>query len=322
MTRPFGVVDLFSGPGGLGEGFAACLGPDGSRFYRCLLSVENDRSAHRTLTLRAFYWAFDGCPPDSYYAWLNGETEEPDWERLYPEKWRAANRVATNLELGTPDASTTLKQRIDEIRQKYGDRTVLLGGPPCQLYSLVGRARNTHLPADVLESDPRASLYREYVTALGWLQPAAFVMENVKGILSATLGGHRVFPEILRALENGGGGGEAYRLFALAPPTYRLGGMNVDSDFVVRAEHYGVPQARHRVFVVGLRADVANSLPKRLRPHLTHYGDKVCARQAIGCMPPLRSGLSRNDSPPLWCVASGWSAPSAEHVRARPRRGS
>ena len=300
MTRPFAVVDLFSGPGGLGEGFSAYRRPDGRRFYRCLLSVEKERSAHRTLALRGFYWEFDGQPPESYYDFLNGESEEPDWEDRYPDEWRVARRAATRLELGTPDASTKLKRRIREIREKYGDRTVLLGGPPCQAYSLVGRARNTHLSEEARENDPRVSLHKEYVQALGWLRPAAFVMENVKGILSATLGGRRIFPEILRGLQNAGGTLGAYRLFALAPPSHRFNGVGPDSDFIVRAENHGVPQARHRVFVVGLRADLAASLPEGTHPRLALRRHRVHTYDVIGGMPRLRSGLSRNDNPDAW----------------------
>ena len=301
MTRPFAVVDLFSGPGGLGEGFSACRGRDGERFYRCLLSAENEESAHRTLSLRALYWAFGGQPPDVYYEWLNGETEEPDWEFLYPDAWCAARRVALRLELGSPDASTLLKQRIDEICEEYGDRTVLLGGPPCQAYSLVGRAQEARLSDAAREENrKRASLHEEYAKALGWLQPAAFVMENVKGILSAIHEGQRIFPKILRGLEDAGGTAGAYRVFALTPTSCAVGGGGPDSDFVVRAEHHGVPQARHRVFVVGLRADLADSLPEQLQPRLMRRDDRVAANEVLGGMVPLRSGLSRHDSPERW----------------------
>lgn len=300
MTRPFAVVDLFSGPGGLGEGFSACRGRDGNRFYRCLLSVEKEASAHRTLRLRALYWAFGGQAPDSYYDWLNRETGEPDWESLYPDAWRVARRVATHLELGSPDASALLEQRIDEIREEYGDRTVLLGGPPCQAYSLAGRAQETRLSDAAREENrKRASLHEEYAKALGRLRPAAFVMENVKGILSAIHEGQRIFPKILRGLEDAGGTVGAYRVFALTPPSSSLDGAG-PSDFVVRAENHGVPQARHRVFVVGLRADLADSLPELLQPCLMRCDDRVTANDVIGVMAPMRSGLSRKDSPERW----------------------
>ena len=298
MTRPFAVVDLFSGPGGLGEGFSACLGPDGSRFYRCLLSVEKNLWAYRTLRLRAFYWEFDGHPPTSYYAFLNGQSEEPEWERLHPNEWRAARQVATHLEVGRPYSWKKLSRRIEEIRQEYSDRTVLLGGPPCQAYSLVGRARTSHISQKERDKDPRLSLHKRYANALRLLRPAAFVMENVPGILSATHRGRRVFPGILRELRTSTPTG--YRLFALAPRAYSLDGSFSDADFLVRAEEHGVPQARRRVFVVGIRADLAALLPGRNRPRLTRRDHAPSTSDVIGDMPRLRSGLSREDSPASW----------------------
>ena len=298
MNRPFAVVDLFSGPGGLGEGFAACRGPDGSRFYRCLLSVEKERWAYETLRLRAFYWQFDGHAPESYYAFLNGKSEEPDWGRLHPKEWRAACRVATHLEIGKPYSWKKLSGRIEEIRREYSDRTVLLGGPPCQAYSLVGRARNARLSQKVRDRDRRLSLHRRYANALHLLRPMAFVMENVTGILSATRRGIRVFPGILRELQDGSPSG--YRLFVLAPRSYSLDGSISETDFVVRAEEHGVPQARRRVFVVGVRSDLASLLSDRLYPRLKRRDHPVSAGDVLGAMPRLRSGLSRNDSADAW----------------------
>ena len=59
MSKPVQIVDLFSGPGGLGEGFSSCRGSDGSRAYEIAVSIEKDRAAHKTLRLRAFLRQFD-----------------------------------------------------------------------------------------------------------------------------------------------------------------------------------------------------------------------------------------------------------------------
>ena len=84
-TRAVPVVDLFAGAGGLAEGFSACRRPDGRRRYRVALSVEMNRSAHRTLRLRAFLHKFGREFPPEYYGFLNEEASaEPDWGRLYP----------------------------------------------------------------------------------------------------------------------------------------------------------------------------------------------------------------------------------------------
>ena len=215
-------------------------------------------------------------------------------------KWRRAREATWHRSLGDPDTTGFVEERIRELRQLHGDQTVLLGGPPCQAYSLVGRARMGR----ALERDPegKMTLYREYVKALRLLRPAAFVMENVKGILSARQQGKRIFPAILKELEgNPDNPAASYRLFALTSDAdHPANGFRRGLDFVVQAEDYGVPQARHRVFVVGLRGDLADRLPKKSRPRLTRHSHSVPVRDVLGNMPPLRSGLSRNDSLDNW----------------------
>ena len=77
MSKPVQIIDLFSGPGGLGEGFSSCKHNDGSRAYRIAVSIEKDRAAHKTLLLRAFLRQFDEYPPE-YYLWISGKRECPD----------------------------------------------------------------------------------------------------------------------------------------------------------------------------------------------------------------------------------------------------
>ena len=104
------VVDLFSGPGGLAEGFAALRSPGGRRRFHVALSIEKDRAAYRTLRLRAFLRHFGPSFPPEYYDLLNGIfSEEPDWARLYPRQWAAACDETRCLELGPVD--TTARHR-------------------------------------------------------------------------------------------------------------------------------------------------------------------------------------------------------------------
>lgn len=178
-----------------------------------------DRAAHRTLTLRTFLREFDEGPPDSYYDWLSGVTDEPDWRRFYPDEWRAARKAVVRLELGSGGASARLRPLVERIRRESRGRTVLLGGPPCQAYSVIGRARNAAVPVVVREQDVRLTLYREFARVLGWLRPPAFVMENVKGMLSARSGGRPIFPVIEKALRRPEAAASLrYTLFALTGP--------------------------------------------------------------------------------------------------------
>lgn len=302
MTVPVPIVDLFSGPGGLAEGFSACPAPDGSPGYCVALSIEKDPAAHRTLLLRAFLRKFGTAFPSEYHDFLNGLTDgEPDWSGLYPRQWSEALDETRRLELGQPDASEFLRGRIELLRAEHGGRTVLLGGPPCQSYSVVGRSRNAGNVWYDADRDDRQSLYEEYVDVLRQLRPAVAVMENVKGMLSARHAGEPIFPDVMRKLARGTGS-DRYRLLALAP---RLGSGSWDDgavpgDFLVQAEEHGVPQTRHRIFVVCIRRDIAKGLPEDLVPRLEVQSDPVPVGDIIGSMPPLRSRLSRRDSTVAW----------------------
>lgn len=302
MTGMVPVVDLFAGPGGLAEGFSAYRQPDGSRKYRIALSVEKDRVAHRTLRLRAFLRKFRRGFPQKYYDFLNGGLqEEPDWATLYPRQWAAACDETRCLELGTSGASAFLRGWIAKIRAKHGGRTVLLGGPPCQAYSVIGRSRNAGNTEYNADEDVRQLLYEQYVEVLSRLRPAVAVMENVRGMLSARLNGKLIFPEVMRRLRQAGDD-DGYRLFGLASRSTGLSWQEglKSEDFLVHAEEHGVPQTRHRVFVICVRCDVAAAIEEEHLPRLEPRDDTVPLAAIIGAMPRLRSRLSRDDEPGSW----------------------
>ena len=295
-------MDLFSGPGGLAEGFAALRSAKGRRRFNIALSVEKDRDAHRTLLLRAFLRKFGRRFPSEYYEYLNGAvTEEPDWATLYPKPWADARDETRCMELGLPAASAFLRQRINTLRRDHGDRTVLLGGPPCQSYSVIGRSRNIGNRKYNPDEDDRLLLYEQYAGVLDQLRPAVAVMENVKGLLSARKGGRLIIPEVMHRLRHSGGT-NGYQLFALASNTEASSwdeGLT-PYDFLVHAEEYGIPQSRHRLFVVCVRSDLAATLPVECLPGLEPSHGMVSIRSVIGEMPNLRSRLSRDDNPDSW----------------------
>jgi DNA (cytosine-5)-methyltransferase 1 len=216
---------------------------------------------------------------------------EPVWSELYPAQWNQAELEAVCAELGKPETTATLSNSIKQIKRDSGDRTLLIGGPPCQAYSLVGRARNAGIKTYVASADQRHFLYKEYCRVLNELSPAVFVMENVKGILSSTVEGRAIFEQVVTDLEEAGLG---YKLFGLADD-----GSEGDSPrrFLIKAEEFGVPQARHRVIICGIRNDVAERLPSTFKPTLKRHNRRVTVDDAIGSMVPLRTGLSRNDNP-------------------------
>jgi DNA (cytosine-5)-methyltransferase 1 len=294
LPSTFGIVDLFAGPGGLGEGFAS-FADNGRAPFRIGISVEKEASAHRTLTLRAFlreYRARQGILPEEFVRFHAGEIAEPDWSEIDRDAWKLACEEARALELGTKAAATEIDTAIDRLREAHDD-TVLIGGPPCQAYSLVGRARARGKVGYVPEEDERHYLFREYIRVLDRLRPAAFVMENVKGILSSTIESRLVFEMLMEDLSSlGTGRGHHYELRAIRVDGDRasLRPITRPSDFIVRAEQFGVPQRRHRVIIVGIRSDIASRTEDTSIPL---SGAARSVNETIGNLPSLRSGLSR-----------------------------
>lgn len=303
----YSVVDIFAGPGGLAEGFSSVSASDGERAFHIALSIEKEPSAHATLRLRSFLRQFGDAYPDAYYTYLNEGGEEPDWSASHPAEWAVAIEEAWRLELGKEDPDLRLNARLDAIRKESEGSTILIGGPPCQAYSLVGRSRNQGKRDYVPSEDEKHFLYREYIRILDRLQPAAFVMENVKGMLSSSVDGHnRIFDQVLRDLRGKRPGATRYRLIALDPRSRRQLDLTPfeprASDFIVRAEDFGVPQARHRVIVVGLRDDLAEGIPdSSLADLMVRHTLKTTVGHVLNGVPRLRSGLSRGlDSREEW----------------------
>ena len=78
------VIDLFAGPGGLGEGFSAFRDSRGKQRFKIALSVEKETSAHRTLTLRSLFRQYlDGKLPEAYYDFMRGDLGEVPEDSLY-----------------------------------------------------------------------------------------------------------------------------------------------------------------------------------------------------------------------------------------------
>lgn len=299
MSASFKVVDLFAGPGGLAEGFSSLRRQDGSQPFEIAMSVEKEASAHQTLRLRAFLRQFSEFPTE-YYAAINRNTAQPNWAQLYPDQWQAAEEEALRLELGIPEHNALLHARIDSLRKTAGANTILIGGPPCQAYSLVGRARNKGTLGYKAEEDHRHFLYREYIAILKRLRPAIFVMENVKGLISSSVSGEGVLERIMQDLRSACGP-DSYELIPLMPANGSLVGPE-PRDFVIRSENVGVPQARHRVIIVGLRRDLVPRATKSgAIKALPTVAREAKARHVLDGLPKVRSGLSGgNDAETQW----------------------
>ncbi len=286
------IVDLFAGPGGLGEGFAGVGEREGRPRFRSVASIESNKFAYRTLLLRHFFRTFpSGGAPSAYYDYLGGDIDAEELFSAHPEQLSAAQESALEISLGEESREKVRKIITDRLSGKR--KWVLVGGPPCQAYSMAGRSRRTGDPD--FSEDKKHLLYKEYLKIIIDHRPPVFVMENVKGLLSAKINGESTIDRIVRDLKDPSNALKKnannlhYQLFSLSedqipdrdmPPRF----------FVVRAERYGIPQARHRMFIVGIRSDV-NSKPIPLRNH-----KPPSVSETIADLPRIRSGISRVDN--------------------------
>ena len=319
------VIDLFAGPGGLGEGLSRAKRVD----FRTVISIEKDEMAACTLKLRAAHRALErslaGMDPrqvDDIWATWDRVIAESDWRETLAQlslhggeqihhACLEGDREALKFELG-PDrhAETTglIRERLAPYMKdgRLPDNAVLIGGPPCQAYSLVGRARNRGKEDYLPEKDHRHFLYKEYLQVIAEFQPAVFVMENVKGILTSTVEGALIFESIKSDLRNPGKvcgvpGGQGYVLVSLvkgadgtcdAPPEPSA------DEFIVRTEELGLPQARHRVIICGIRADVFRRAGCRVGTLVATSPTSV--NDVIADLPRLRPALSWRGGGASW----------------------
>ena len=318
MNYPISVVDLFAGPGGLAEGFASLRAGDPERRpFKIALSIESEPSAFQTLRLRSFFRQFGDDVPPSYYEFLKGNLGSSPSEQLYRlaenrEPLQLADREARQITLGTRHAEVYRR-----VREVVGSREcIIIGGPPCQAYSVIGRSRNygdrgkKYVPAD----DPRNFLYKEYLRLIARFQPLAFVMENVKGILSARINGERIFDSIVSDIQDPcramalkpelARSRHQYQLYSFSYPLeseLRGKGELLPTDYIIHCDKYGVPQSRDRVIILGVREDLVDfdTLPL-LEPALK----PVSVYESIGDLPRVRSGLSKHkDNADEWISA-------------------
>ena len=307
MSSQIKIIDLFAGPGGLGEGFSAYKDKKtGKHPFSIAVSVEKEASAHQTLQLRSFFRKFpDGEAPEEYYQYVSGNLSREALFDAYPKEAKAAKEETLFEPRALGEDNKYIYEQIDRALVNHKGKTVVIGGPPCQAYSLVGRARNMGIVGYEAKNDPRHFLYKEYLNILVRANPEIFVMENVKGILSSKVDGEKIFPKILNDLKCpskaiGKKAGSKYKIYSLVKSATDPKDPEYEdfSDFIIRAEDYGIPQARHRVILLGVREDV-KQIPSQLSA-----SEKVNIEKVIGDLPPLRSGLSKGgDSYEKWYEA-------------------
>ena len=239
MKKIIPVIDVFAGPGGLGEGFSSTEGK--KLRFRIALSVERDTDACETLRIRSAYHLFDREKKKKYIKWLEENPSIESFKSCFQEEYAEAEETVLQMIMGK-DPDETLDKKIEQIVDQNRN-WILVGGPPCQAYSIMGRVKNRSKDGYTPEGDERFELYRQYKRIVENYKPAVFLMENVVGILTAKLNNKLVIEDIIAVLENAG-----YKLYSLVNNPVMDGTLR-PRDFVIEAERFGVPQMRHRVII-------------------------------------------------------------------------
>ena len=170
MQRKLKFIDLFAGAGGLSEGFIRAG-------FEPIAHVEIDRAASNTLKTRAVYhWLKENGLTDLYEEYLNGTISR---DALWSSAPDSISKSIINMGIGE-DNNPRIFEIIDSL---IGDNPVdlIIGGPPCQAYSIAGRSRDKNK----MVGDERNYLYKFYAEFLDKYKPTYFVFENVVGLKSA-----------------------------------------------------------------------------------------------------------------------------------------
>ncbi len=215
-------IDLFAGASGMSEGFIKAG-------FNPISHIEMDKDACDSIKTRAVYhYLTKEGKEKNYIDYLKGNISR---EELYGQVPKEVLDSVLNIEI-TDDSIKGIFSKIDTLLK--GEKVdLIIGGPPCQAYSLLGRHQEN------IENDPRNKLYIQYGRFLKQYDPKAFVFENVPGLLSANKGQH--FKNL-----------KAY---------FRKLGYEVYHD-TLDASDYGVLQARKRIIIVGWKKDIDFGFPE------------------------------------------------------------
>lgn len=248
------IIDIFSGGGGLSEGFRIDQ-------FQFICHIEKEASACSTLKLRNIYYYLKEIDNlELYNKYLRKEINFQELIEVIPSY---ILEDVLNLEINEETILDVFAFIDKRLNGEHLDG--IIGGPPCQAYSTIGRFNNKHKK----ETDERIYLYEYYVQFLERYKPKFFVFENVKGLLSfKDYKDNPLLPMIIEAFDSAG-----YEV------RYEI----------INAEDYGVCQRRERVFLVGFRKDI--EVKKNFFEILKTYQSKApTIKELFSDLPNLKAG--------------------------------
>ncbi len=275
----FYAIDLFAGCGGLSEGFRQAG-------FDVIAQVEMDKWACETLKTRYLYHHLKEIGKGYLYQkLLRGGIGRNDILDRFPDIDESIDHVVIQAKFGEEKFDEIL-ERIDDSRKFHNAQgfNVVIGGPPCQPYSLAGRSRDP----DRMMLDGRHFLYEYYLKILQSLQPDFFVFENVPGLITAKAKGEEMFSRMLNDFRN------IYPSYEIAPSFDEYS--RNPRQYLLNSAKYGIPQKRRRIVFIGYRKfllsknpEVKDIFKRILKPKVLEYAGYTVS-DAIGDLPPLTPG--------------------------------
>ncbi|WP_251854581.1 DNA cytosine methyltransferase [Enterococcus italicus] len=256
------IIDLFSGAGGLTEGFR-------KDDFNLLAHVEMDEAASKTLKVRdAYYYLKENGDLNRYNDYINKKISYDEFLTEIPEKI-----IGKVINLAISEGN--LQEIFKQIDSQPNSNKVhgIIGGPPCQAYSTIGRARNKKIK----ESDERIYLYKYYLRFLEKYNPDFFVFENVKGLLSfKDLDGNSLLEKIKFDFTN-----------AVSTGHYHI------QIKLINCTDFGVPQVRERLIIFGYKTSMRDFDFFR---NLDQFQEKPpIIKELFQDLPILKSGEIKNE---------------------------
>lgn len=247
------VLDLFAGAGGFSEGFISA-GSD------MVAHVEMDKDACETIRTRMVYHALKKIGRlDEYEKYLLGKINRSELVKKYGLQKELDSAIHARID------KNNYSDLIEQVKQKLNGKKldIIIGGPPCQAYSHIGRASDKKH----MRRDERKFLYVHYVEFLKALKPKIFIFENVPGLLSA---GKGIYLRKMRQLMKKAG---------------------YTTDFrILNAADYGVPQERKRVILIGWNKESS----MKSYPEISRITRDYKLADFLGDLPKLKAGRGKS----------------------------
>ena len=253
------VLDLFAGAGGLSEGFI-------QENFEVIAKIEKSKPACKTLITRSCYHFLKNTTDFYQYEnYIKGIIDKDELIQCAEMHGFNPNSII-NLEIGLK----TIDSAIEKVKEILDEDSLdgIIGGPPCQAYSVIGRPANDKIK----ETDERIYLYEYYINFLEELRPKFFIFENVKGLLSyKDLDNTLLLPKIIKA--------------------FKVCGYNVDYK-LLDASKFGIPQKRERLFIYGYKHDNINFFEEFEVDYLED--NLITINELFSDLPSIKSGETYN----------------------------